>query len=45
MGGLPFSGFGISTSFRQISTHVLQPLQISGLNSTALFGVGGLGTI
>ena len=45
MGGFFFCGFGIMTSLRHASTHMLQPLQISGLNSKARFGVGGFGAI
>src|SRR4030042_446077 len=45
MGCFFFSGLGIMTSPGPTSTHLLQPMQISGLNSTALLGVGGLGTI
>ena len=39
-GGLLFCGFGINTSCVHISTHMLQPLQISSLNTTGLLGVG-----
>src|SRR4030042_513149 len=45
MGCFFFSGLGIMTSPGHTSTHLLQPMQIFGLNSTALLGVGGLGTI
>ena len=44
MGGLPFSGFGMKTSIGQISTHLLHPLQMSGLKSTGLPGPGRFGT-
>jgi hypothetical protein len=45
IGGLPFSGLGTSTCVLHVSTHILQPVQISGSISTTLPGVGGLGII
>jgi hypothetical protein len=45
MGGFPFSGLGKSTSVRHTSTHLLQPLQSSGLITTAWDGANGLGII
>src|SRR4030042_3141871 len=45
MGCFFFSGLGSMTPPGHTSTHLLQPMQIFGLNSTALLGVGGLGTI
>ena len=45
MGGLPFPELGNSTSARQTSTHVLQPLHSLGSIIIAWHGVIGLGTI
>jgi len=45
IGGLPFSGLGMSMSMGHISTQLLQPLQISSSNITGLFGVIILGYI
>jgi hypothetical protein len=43
IGGLPLSGLGMNTSTWHTFTHVLHPLQRSGLKITGVFGVVILG--
>jgi len=45
IGGRLFSGLGMRTSERQISTQRLHPVHTVGSNSTAWFGAAGFGTM